>query len=201
MEKSTSERHTKLHWALNWKVTFSLALTAGLSGLSAALLMLYTAWSSITFASSSFYTEAERILASTYGNGSVNYTNGLQYVTGVINLTNGIKDGALLFVPLAAIAGALLVVTAFYFRSKRRKTVLYGCIFSAVFSMVGMASILAVVLLSPNTVANLFDYAVISSSTGGYAVPAFGLLLASMVLGLFALIFGVYRLSLMPERQ
>ncbi len=194
--------HGKSYWALNWKITFSLALIAGLCAVMAAVLILYASWSAVTFNSSSFYSQAQQILASTYGNTSANYTQGITAASFLISLTVGVKNASLLFVPIVAIAGALLLLTAFYFRSRYKRTVLYGTIFAAVFSMAAFIAILSVVPISSDTVAVLFGYLGTYSGTNALVVAlAFGLFLAYMVFGLLAAAFGIYRLSMMPEHQ
>ncbi len=202
MEKSASEHHTKPHWVLNWKFTFSLAVIAGICAIVAAILILYVSWSAITFNSASFLSEAQRILVAEYGNGTANYTSGVSAAAFIVSLTAAVKNAALLFIPLAAISGAMLLLTAFYFRSRHRKTVLYGTIFAIIFSMAAVVSILAVVPISSDTVATLFGFMGTYSGTDAFLMAlAFGLFMAYIVVGILTAIAGVYRLSLMPEHQ
>ena len=187
----------------NRKLSFSIAFVSGAVAIIAALLVLYAAWGAINFDATSFYNSAQQYLAQVYpGVNNSNYTQGIQAVAFLADLTVGIKNAALLFTPLVLISGIMMLLGAFYLRSKNRKAVLYGVIFSAIFSMSAIVGVATFVIVSPQTVSVLFGYLGTFSGTNGSIVEiAYTLFIFYILLGVLSTIFGAYRVYSLREGQ
>lgn len=187
MEKPATAHHNKWHFLAESRFLFSLAIVSGLCAIAAVLLLIYVSFGALSFNSTSFENTMAPYLNST--NSSVS-----SFVTFVEQINTLTADALYLFLPLLGISGAFMLITAFYLKSKNRKTVFNGVIFSIIFSLFVFVGVLVYLPFSPGTVGFLFAY--LGSLQGAGLIAAYALFLTYVVLGLLCAVFGVYHLSL-----
>jgi uncharacterized membrane protein len=168
------------------------------------LLILAAGWNFVTFNASAFSSTYLQPLSNSsflvsQGINSTQATYLQEIYSGLYSLSTVLQQSLLVFLPILAIVGAFMMLTAFYLRSKSRKTLSYGVIFAMVFSLLFFIGVLIYLPIAPSNVAVFFSY--LGSFTGNALElgAAYVLLFAYVVLGLLASIFGLYRLLLSHE--
>jgi hypothetical protein len=196
MEKSTVSRHLKLSSAgQNPNLSFVIALLSGIFALLSAVLLTISGWSIITLNSANAQSLISQYLSSS--NSTLQQAaQELQYLLQITTLVG--QSLVYLFLPLLAIAGAFMILTAFYLRSKNKKRVIYGTALALVFSLFVFIGLVAYLPFSPATVSALFTYiGTFQGGNSGEIMAAYGLFMAYIVFGLAAAIFGLYRVALL----
>ncbi|MCL4400728.1 MAG: hypothetical protein M1348_01960 [Candidatus Parvarchaeota archaeon] len=192
MERSPASHINKLRKLTGSKFLFVLSLLSGICALSAVVILTYVSWGALTFNAASFQSVVAPYLNST----NSTLSNFIGFVEQVNTLT---ADSLYLLLPLLGIAGAFMLLTAFYLKSKSAKTLTQGVLFSFVFSLFVFLGILFYLPFSPGTVGFLFAY--LGSMNGAGLIAAYALFLAYVVLGMLCGVFGLYRLVLIEKGQ
>ncbi len=205
MEKTGGSQRKTWHKLMDRNVVFSLALASGVAAIIAVLLILNSGWSFVTFNSSTFATTVQQFNNQTYisqlGLNSTEAANAITVLEGESTLAVAIQQSLFVFLPLLTIAGAFMMVTAFYLRSRKRKVASYGVAFSIIFTLLFFVGLLIYLPIAPSNVSVFFSYLGLFTGAAVEMVAAYALILVYVILGALASIFGLYRLLLVHENQ
>ncbi len=197
-----------LRFLRNRLFLFWVAIASGASAIISGLLYLYSGWWTLGLTPASL-TSLEQTINSTYATNATLAQELLVLVSQGYTAGITIRDGLFVLVPLLVIAGAFMILSAFYLKSRSKEMSFTGSVFCTIFSVVVILGLMVYFLISPLTISELFGYigafglqnSSLSSSltqTGGTYnssefIEAFSLWLAYMLLGLLAAIAGFYR--------
>lgn len=198
MEKATIPRRSILHLLTERKVIFSIALASGFAAVISVLLMMNAGWAFLTFNSNNFSSLSQQLLSnsSLLASANISASSLASFLNGELSLSLTVQQSLFVFLPLLAIAGAFMVITAFYLKSKNKKVASYGVAFAVIFSLLFFIGTLVYLPIAPSNVSVFFSYLGMFTGNVLEMVAAYVLLFAYVILGLLASVLGFYRLML-----
>ncbi len=198
MDKKAKQEETQIKKAENRtkllskkRVPFIFGFIGGIAAIISGIVALVGNWSIVTFNPSSLTALYNQLIANSSSTNSTNLANYISLLSqGAVSLRNAL----LLYVPLVVIAGAFMLLAAFYLKSGDKRNTKFGIIMMIIFSMFVFIGLMVYLPFNPIVISILDSYLGFNNGTNSaVAIATYGLFLAYFVLGMLAAITKVFQ--------
>ncbi len=168
-------------------ISFILAMLSGITAIASAVAALVINWGILVSNTGTLSSNIYNSLLNVYGylNVTVNTSQVLQYAQNLATVESYLQQGLFVFIPLMIIAGAFMIVSAMFIKSKNKERERMGTIYTVIFSILTLIGFMVYLVLNPTAFIALFSYL---GSGGSTAYLVYGLFMSYIILGVLSTI-------------